>query len=443
MLPRCHAFLRPSSLTQKLWRRHLLGRMTAGATAKLGAAWDGRGADIALLAAALCKLGLAKSADGVEVFWRSGQGDRSCFAGSSSTPLPLQELPATQRTIFEAFPAVRVLLRLSTPRTDAVAACCDQLLVASQDAAPFYKSVVSCDKEGLREALGSPGPIIGLLLRGEALYIWGPWPGFVLTAAFYLDHVCRVQLLLGEKEVVQPPEALWLETRHKVLECAEFELGVEWDAVAAWVQGLKLPATSSPVADGTEAKLRLDLSRAHKEVAARQLDELVWNHISARAGETVLITPGDRMWADVEPDSLRSSSANVTANILHSAVYTACPEAAAVVHLHTPSVEAVSCLPEGLQAPEGSVFDGRVAYHDWEGISDDPEECPRVVAAIRSVTSCCAVLLRNHGAITWGQSVDEALQRYWQLDAACSDQLLRGREQGQNPALEDLRTRPP
>lgn len=46
----------------------------------------------------------------------------------------------------------------------------------------------------------------------------------------------------------------------------------------------------------TENELRFDLAVAHKACNYFKMDELVWNHISARFGDGWLITPGRQMW---------------------------------------------------------------------------------------------------------------------------------------------------
>ena len=79
------------------------------------------------------------------------------------------------------------------------------------------------------------------------------------------------------------------------------------------------------------------------------MDDLTWNHISARVdgdgdGDNFLVTPGDRLWDDIEPKDLVLASDNVTANVIHSAIYSSRPDVQAIVHLHTPSVTTVSCL---------------------------------------------------------------------------------------------------
>lgn len=78
------------------------------------------------------------------------------------------------------------------------------------------------------------------------------------------------------------------------------------------------------------------------------MDDLNWNHISARSNDGgILITPGDQLWDMIEPEDIVKDSENLTANIIHDAVYAANPEINAVCHLHTASAVAVSCLEEG------------------------------------------------------------------------------------------------
>lgn len=51
--------------------------------------------------------------------------------------------------------------------------------------------------------------------------------------------------------------------------------------------------------------------------------------MSARIPESAgqfLVTPGDRMFDDIQPQHLLSNSENVTANIIHEAVYAARPD---------------------------------------------------------------------------------------------------------------------
>merc|ERR1711965_402605 len=89
-----------------------------------------------------------------------------------------------------------------------------------------------------------------------------------------------------------------------------------------------------------------------------------------------LVTPGDLLFDEVTPLNLTLSSpfnVNVTADVIHAAIYNARPDVHAIVHHPTPAVVAVACLAEGLQLlpQDGAAYPGPVAYHEWEGVSDD------------------------------------------------------------------------
>lgn len=173
-------------------------------------------------------------------------------------------------------------------------------------------------------------------------------------------------------------------------------------------------STAASAVEAPEAAARRDLAAAHALSADFGFDELVWNHISARVPGGFLVTPGDLMFDEVhEDDFVRSSpnNANVTSDVIHAAVYTARPDVGAIVHHHTTAVVAVACLPGGLRylTQDASAFYGRVAYHEWEGLSDDYEECERLAAAVAGGAN--TVLMRHHGALTFGATVAEAWVR--------------------------------
>lgn len=60
---------------------------------------------------------------------------------------------------------------------------------------------------------------------------------------------------------------------------------------------------------------------------------------------------------------------------LHAAIYAARPDLKCIVHLHTPSVLAISSLKEGLLplCQEAAVI-GDVSQHAYIGIPNEPEE---------------------------------------------------------------------
>jgi ribulose-5-phosphate 4-epimerase/fuculose-1-phosphate aldolase len=63
---------------------------------------------------------------------------------------------------------------------------------------------------------------------------------------------------------------------------------------------------------------------------------------------------------------------------------------------------------------------GRVAYHDFEGITVEEGERERLV---RDIGDKPAVILRNHGLLAWGPSVSEAFLMLWTMQRACDVQI--------------------
>ena len=67
---------------------------------------------------------------------------------------------------------------------------------------------------------------------------------------------------------------------------------------------------------------------------------------------------------------------------------------------------------------------GRVAYHEFEGITVEPGEKERLV---RDIGDKPAMILRNHGLLAWGSSVPEAFLVLWTLQRACDVQITASR----------------
>jgi len=176
-----------------------------------------------------------------------------------------------------------------------------------------------------------------------------------------------------------------------------------------------------------EKQIRYDLCVAHAAFHHFKMDELVWNHVSARyPKDSWLITPGLKHWDEISPSCIIPSSANVTADIIHSSVYSARPDVNAVVHLHTRNAVAVGCLKEGYEGltQDGSYFHDSVAYHEWEGVSDDPGEGVRIGENIRKVPGCNILVMPNHGFCSLGRSVKEAWIQAFYFEKACETQMV-------------------
>ena len=63
------------------------------------------------------------------------------------------------------------------------------------------------------------------------------------------------------------------------------------------------------------------------------------------------------------------------------------------------------------------------AYHDFEGVTVNPDEQSRM---LRSIGDKKVVVLRNHGLLSWGGSIQEAFLWLWTLQRACDVQIAAG-----------------
>ena len=108
--------------------------------------------------------------------------------------------------------------------------------------------------------------------------------------------------------------------------------------------------------------------------------------------------------------------------VIHGAVLAGRPDVTCVLHTHTRAGVAVSALECGLLSisQHAMEFHNRMAYHDYEGIADDVDECARLQADLGDHN---AMILRNHGLLITADSVGGAFLRMFNLEQACKIQL--------------------
>lgn len=106
----------------------------------------------------------------------------------------------------------------------------------------------------------------------------------------------------------------------------------------------------------------------------------------------------------------------------HSAIHSGIDEAHCVMHTHTTAGCAVAGSQCGLSGDNfyAAQLYGRVAYHDFEGNTLHADAGAPVV---HSIGRAQAVILRNHGLLSWGQSIPEAFAYLWTLQRACEIQV--------------------
>ncbi|MET7453900.1 class II aldolase/adducin family protein [Streptomyces sp. NPDC005574] len=115
---------------------------------------------------------------------------------------------------------------------------------------------------------------------------------------------------------------------------------------------------------------------------------------------------------------------NPSAFVIHSQIHQLHPDATAAAHAHTPHSRALGALGRLLEPidQESAAFYGRqTLYSDYQGPSVTLTQ-GRDIA--RHLGDHRAILLRHHGLITVGNSLDEAVHWFLTYDSCAQVQLL-------------------
>ncbi len=110
---------------------------------------------------------------------------------------------------------------------------------------------------------------------------------------------------------------------------------------------------------------------------------------------------------------------NTAAFVIHSAVHSARPDVTAVAHAHSFYGKCWSAIAEPLlpYSQEDCAFYGDHAIFDeFNGVVVDPAESRRMAKALGSAK---ALIMKHHGLLTVGGSVDEAAWWFVALEESC------------------------
>ena len=188
-----------------------------------------------------------------------------------------------------------------------------------------------------------------------------------------------------------------------------------------------------------EWQARVDLAACYRLVDAYEMTDLIYNHITARIPGTddhllinlygllyKEITASSLVKIDVEGDIVWKPDTDYGINksgyVIHGAIHKARPEVTCVLHTHTPrrhggGGDACGLLPLSQTSIR---FVGHIGYHDYEGPAVDLEERERIVADLGPHD---ALIMRNHGLLTCGATVQQAFNTMYQLEMSCRSQV--------------------
>ncbi len=186
-----------------------------------------------------------------------------------------------------------------------------------------------------------------------------------------------------------------------------------------------------------EWQARVQLAACYRIFAHLGWAELIYNHISLRVpGEDghFLINPFGLHYSEVTASNLVKVDVhgqivghsdwpiNPAGFTFHGAIHATLPHAHCVMHVHTTPTLAVCCLEEGLSFTNfyAAQLWGKVAYHEFEGITVHLEEGQRILA---SAGDKPVLLLRNHGPVVVGHTLAQAFSLMWLVQRACEVQV--------------------
>jgi len=188
-----------------------------------------------------------------------------------------------------------------------------------------------------------------------------------------------------------------------------------------------------------EWRTRVDLAACYRLVDRHGMTDMIYNHITARvpgpehhllinlygltyreitASSLVKIDlDGEIIW---KPDT--DYGINKSGYVIHGCIHRARKDVGCVLHTHTSAGMAVSAMKCGLlPLTQTSIrFVGHIGYHDYEGPATDLDERERLV---RDLGPHDAMILRSHGLLTCGATIQQAFNTMYQLEMSCRAQV--------------------
>lgn len=201
-----------------------------------------------------------------------------------------------------------------------------------------------------------------------------------------------------------------------------------------------------------ELELRAELSACYRLFDRLGWTELIFNHITVRVPGSgkpeYLINPFGLHYAEVTPENLvridldgvvqdgSSAEVNRAGFVIHSAIHAARDDAHCIMHVHTTAGCAVASKEEGLRHDNfySAMLYNDVAYHDYEGVTTNLDEQPRLVESLGRRNH---LILRNHGLLVVGPDIPTTFNRLWVLQRACEIQLASDAGAGPNRAIPE------
>lgn len=124
------------------------------------------------------------------------------------------------------------------------------------------------------------------------------------------------------------------------------------------------------------------------------------------------------MSGDIIDKGTSSLGVNKAGFTLHSTIHTARPDINFIIHVHTKTAAAVSTLKCGfLPISQEAMICGNVSYHDYGGILIEEEMKKKIEQDLGPENKI--MILRNHGVVVCGSTIEEAWHYLYNFMYAC------------------------
>lgn len=183
-------------------------------------------------------------------------------------------------------------------------------------------------------------------------------------------------------------------------------------------------------------RARVRIIEVSRYVHERGLTHGSTGNVSIRVGNQIVVTPTGQSLRSLEPSQLAvigmdgavlSEARPSKEAVLHAAVYRARPDASAVIHTHSLYSTAVSCLKD---VDEVDALPPLTAYYAMRVgrlpvVPFYPPGDPGLAKHAGSIAEDAhSMLLRNHGAVVAGRTLDHALDVLEELEQTAQLYLL-------------------
>ncbi|XP_053245235.1 gamma-adducin isoform X2 [Podarcis raffonei] len=208
--------------------------------------------------------------------------------------------------------------------------------------------------------------------------------------------------------------------------------------------GLVTPINDLPGIDTTTYVKGEKLTRCKLASLYRLTDLFGWAHLAnsyitvrvSKEHDHILIIPRGLSFSEASASNL--VKVNILGDVVdqgstnlsidssgfspHAAIYSMRPDVRCVIHIHTPATAAVSSMKCGiLPISQEALILGDIAYYNYQGSLDEAEERLQLQKVLGP--SCKVLVLRNHGVVALGETLEEAFHYIYNVQIACETQV--------------------